>query len=880
APDFIVPLTKGQIPKTAIGKIQRAQLKQQFEAGEFAAALARVQPAAKPAAASSWFYRRVWRETALPAERPWPEGPWLVLADELGVGQMLAEALRAKGCFCAMVIPGPAFASLTPGQFSVNPHAPADYDRVWAALKAEGRTPRQTVYLWSYGPKFAAAAAAEFEGAPERGALGLLGLAQAIARGKKDEEPHHLWVVSNHAFAVQAGEGVAFEKAGLSGLLKTLPQEIPGMSCTQVDLADAEVSAQVGRLAREFGDPETPAEIAYRAGIRYRAWLAGVETAEAAGEPGLLRGGCYLISGGVGGIGREIARYLAAEFQARLLLIGRSPAETVEPRLRELRNLGGEIAYVSVDIADQAGVNAAIAGAEAGWGRPLDGIFHLAGVLETRLLIDETRETLQRSLRSKTTGAWVLHQLAQSRPGLLVVNFSSLLGYFGGYQYGAYAVANAFLEGLSQHQRSLGLRSFCLMWSSWSNTGMNQGGAEEEAATQAKGYFSLTLAQGLEALGFALRTNHPQLVIGLNGRNANIRPHLEAPPAEDSSGEGDCVEPRTETERKLVKIWQELLKRPRLGIRDNFFEIGGRSLMAARIFAQIDKIFNRSLPLATLFKAPTIEQLAAVIDGGTGASSVCRVEPLQPNGRRPPFFCIPGGASDIIVFRPLSVLLGPDQPFYGLQAQGLDGTKTDAPIIHITELAGYFIKEMRAIQPEGPYRLGGHCFGALLAYEIARQLHAQGQPVALLALLDPTATTTLDFGIFRSLRAKFLFFLKLYRRMSLADKIKFPFVFVSYFINHKVVASQRLDHTIERLRILHEGYTLQPYAGRADLFLAADSRHEFEGAGDSRLILGRLARGGSATHWIEGNHHTMLQEPQVRELAEKLGRCLQPESAP
>ena len=879
APDFIVPLTKDRIPKTAIGKIQRAQLKQQFEAGEFAAALARLQPAKPADAAFGWFYRRVWRETAIPTERPWPEGPWLVFADELGLGQALAEALRAKGDFCAVVVPGLAFARLAPGCFTVNFHVAGDYDCVWSALKAEGRAPRQTVHLWNYGPKLALADAAEFEDAQERATLGLLCLAQAIARGKKDDETHRLWVVSNHAFAIQPGEGAACEKAGLSGLLKTLPQEISGLSCVQVDLDEAEISAQIGRLGREFCDPEAPAEIAYRGGSRYRPWLAAVEASEAAGEPVLVRGGCYLISGGMGGIGREIARYLIAQFQARLLLIGRSPARAVESRLGELRDLGGEIVYAEADVADPVRVNALISEAEAGWGRRLDGIFHLAGTLETHPLAEETRETLKRSLRAKTTGAWILHQAAKDRPGLLMVNFSSLLGYFGGYRYGAYSAANAFLEGLTQDQRSIGLRSYCLMWSTWSNTGMNQGGAEEEAATQAKGFFSLTLAQGVEALDFALRTDHPQLVIGLNGRNANIRPHLETPPAEVSPGESDHVEPRTETERKLAKIWQELLKRPRLSVRDNFFEIGGRSLMAARIFAQIDKVFGRSLPLATLFKAPTIEQLATFIESEPRASSVCRVETLQRDGSRPPFFCIPGGASDIIVFRPLSALLGPDQPFYGLQAEGLDGTKTDAPIIPITELAGFFIKEMRAIQPEGPYQIGGHCFGALLAYEIARQLHAQGQSVALLALLDPTATTSLDLGIFHSLRAKFLFFLKLYRRMSLLEKIKFPFVFISYFFNHKVVASQRLDHTIERLRILHEGYTLQPYSGRAVLFLATDSRHEFDGDADSRLILGRLAQGGTDIHVVDGNHHTMLQEPQVRDLAGKLGRCLQPQPA-
>ncbi|HTB81378.1 MAG TPA: SDR family NAD(P)-dependent oxidoreductase [Opitutaceae bacterium] len=875
APDFIVPLTKADIPKTAIGKIQRAQLKQQFENGDFQAALARGQSAAKlNQTTPGWFYRRVWHEVALPVEGPLPEGPWLVFADELGLGQVLSETLRTKGQACTTVIAGPAFARPTPEQFVINPHAPADYDRIWAALKTEGRAPRQTVHLWTYGKTSAPASTAEFEQAQEPGVHSLLCMAQVLARSRQDEEPHHLWVISNSAFAVQAGEGTAFEKAGVSGVLKTLPLEIPGLACTQVDLDLTGTADHAGRLCREFGAVESYPEICYRDGVRFRALLGHVEAPEETRDPGLLKGGCYVISGGVGGIGREIARILLTEYQARLLIIGRSPAGTVEERLRDLRNLGGEVAYVSTDITDLAGVNAVIRETETRWGRPLDGIFHLAGTLESRLFIEETRETLGRSLRAKTTGAWVLHQIAQTRPGTLVVNFSSLLGYFGGYQYGAYAAANAFLEGLSHHQRSLGLRSCCLQWSSWTNTGMNQGLATEEAATRAKGYLPLTLREGIDSLRFALQVDHPQLLIGLNGTNPNIRPLLETAPAEAPAAENEYVEPRTETERKLARIWQDLLKRPQMGVRDNFFEIGGRSLLAARIFAQIEKVFGRSLPIASLFKAPTIEQLAVLIEGGASSFPVCQVEPLQREGTRPPFFCIPGGASDIIVFRPLADLLGPDQPFYGLQAHGLDGTKTDAPIIHITELAGYFIKEIRAIQPEGPYQLGGHCFGALLAYEIARQLEAQGQSVALLALLDPTATVSLDLGFFHSFKPRVQYFIRLSLRMSLLEKIKFVGALANHLVNEKLVGSHRIQHTIDRLRILHEGYKLQPYPGRATLFLAADSRHEFYGEKDVRLILGRLAQGGTEIQRVAGNHHTMLQDPRVRDLAEKLKHSL------
>jgi thioesterase domain-containing protein/NAD(P)-dependent dehydrogenase (short-subunit alcohol dehydrogenase family) len=873
-PDYVIPLTKEAIPKTAIGKIQRAQLKSQFEAGGFAAALARGQSAAKTDdVASSWFYRRVWRETEIPAERPWPEGPWLVLADELGLGQTLAENLQAKGYACAVVVPGPAFAQPVLGQFIIDPHAPGDYDRVLTALKSKGQMPRQTVHLWSYGPESALAGTTEFEDAQELGVHSLLCLAQTIARAQKDDEAHHLWVVSNHAFAVQTGEGVACEKAALSGLLKTLPQEIPGLVCTQIDLGGTDVSHQTDCLCHEFCDPESSGEIVYRAGVRFRALLANVEAPEAASDPSLVKSGFYVISGGVGGIGREIARYLAAEYQARLLIIGRSPIETVETRLRELQNLGGDVAYVSADIADLAPVSAMISEAEARWGRPLDGIFHLAGVLETRPLANETRETLKRSLRPKTTGAWVLHQIAKNRPGVLVVHFSSLLGYFGGYRYGAYAAANAFLEGLSHHQRSMGLRSFCLMWSSWAHTGMNQGGTEEEeAATRAKGYFPLTLDQGIDSLRFALRANHPQLLIGLNGHNANIRPHLEAALADISPQGKNYIEPRTETEQTLARIWKDLLKLPQVGVGDNFFEIGGRSLLAARLFARIDKDFGRKLPLSILFKAPTIEALAALLVESVDSVPPCQVLPIQATGSRPPFFCIPGGGSDAIIFQDLSRELGPDQPFYGLQARGLDATPIAGEFPSVEHVATDFIKAMRDLQPEGPYFVGGHCFGCLLAWEVASQLKAQGHEVGLLALLDPIVSNVFSDEIIGRDRLRYHW--QKFMRLSFGAKCGYFWKKVRNF-SRTLVVRQRIAQSYDQARSMHRRYELRSYPGQAVVFLADDSFLKLVPERDPRRYYERLAAEGIHYIEVEGDHHSMLHQPGVPGLAAGLRASLE-----
>jgi thioesterase domain-containing protein/non-ribosomal peptide synthetase component F len=212
-----------------------------------------------------------------------------------------------------------------------------------------------------------------------------------------------------------------------------------------------------------------------------------------------------------------------------------------------------------------------------------------------------------------------------------------------------------------------------------------------------------------------------------------------APLAHSSSSEPSRieVEPRraaNPTERKLQKIWESVLGTSPIGLNQNYFDLGGTSILAVRLFAQIGREFQRKLPLSVLFEAQTIAQLSKVLETEVASSDWSPLVVIQPRGSRPPFFCIHGGGGNVLIYRDLSRHLGPDQPFYGLQAAGLDGERP--PLTTIEDMASLYVKEIRNFQPRGPYFLGGYCMGGTVAYEMAQQLRGQGEEVAVLALFD------------------------------------------------------------------------------------------------------------------------------------------------
>ncbi|MEO0968281.1 MAG: amino acid adenylation domain-containing protein [Cyanobacteria bacterium J06639_18] len=220
--------------------------------------------------------------------------------------------------------------------------------------------------------------------------------------------------------------------------------------------------------------------------------------------------------------------------------------------------------------------------------------------------------------------------------------------------------------------------------------------------------------------------------------NGKLNRHaLPAPNTFRNTLDRNYLAPRDSLEMQLVQIWECILNVRPVGIRDNFFKLGGHSLIAVRLMAQIQQQLDKNLPLATLFQNPTIEQIADIIRQKSEVSPWSPLVKIQSQGSKPPFFCVPGAGGNVLYFYHLARHLGLDQPFYGLQALGLDGESQ--PHTTIEDIAAYYIKAIQAVQPEGTYYLGGHSFGGHVAFEMAQQLHSLGHKVGLVAILDTPA---------------------------------------------------------------------------------------------------------------------------------------------
>ena len=212
------------------------------------------------------------------------------------------------------------------------------------------------------------------------------------------------------------------------------------------------------------------------------------------------------------------------------------------------------------------------------------------------------------------------------------------------------------------------------------------------------------------------------------------RKALPAPVRSTAEAGSTASVPRDSLDLQLIKLWEKILNVRPIGLQDNFFDLGGNSLGAVRLFSEMRKLLGRSFPLSVLFQAPTVEKLADIIRKGGWTSRWTSLVPIQPGGSKPPFFCVHGGGGNVLIYRELASHLGADYPFYGLQARGLDGSND---YLTTTEaMAECYLREMRELQPEGPYYIGGFCMGGQVAFEMARRLVQDGQKVNLLFVID------------------------------------------------------------------------------------------------------------------------------------------------
>jgi thioesterase domain-containing protein/acyl carrier protein len=556
-------------------------------------------------------------------------------------------------------------------------------------------------------------------------------------------------------------------------------------------------------------------------------------------------------------------------------------------KVQELEALGAEVLVLKADVANLQQMKSAIAFAQNRFGQ-INGVIHGAGVVDKKAFprIQETSKAIvDLHFSPKITGTLVLSQLFSQSSLDFCLMMSSISTVLGGLGYIGYSAACHFLNAWTYQQNQNSSHPWIsINWDLWKVGNFEESGSLVNLA--------ILPEEGMNAMTRIFSTDAFEQVIISTGA---LQPRIDKWVKLVSFKEIDSEDLRAEysetnttgstgleqTIIKITQIWEEVLGVKPIGITDNFFELGGDSLIAVRLFAKIKKLCGRSLPLTTLFQAQTIAELAAVIGQDESFAPLSSLVKIKSGNSQPPLFCVHAIGGNVLQYYPMADYLCQDQPVYGLQALGLDGKQ--APLTSIEDMACHYIKEIRTIQPHGPYFLAGYSFAGIVVFEMAQQLHKQGEKVALLAILDevspklpPISPSLLEYI---QIYWRNLWQLNSQERLEyVMDKLNYKFVhkgnFREYMIGQwsKSLAPEYinvLDANLEATR----NYQPQVYPGKITLFrcqVQPISQALHHDLGWSELVTGDIE-----IHPIPGDHFNLLREPNVRVLAKKLKSCLE-----
>lgn len=351
---------------------------------------------------------------------------------------------------------------------------------------------------------------------------------------------------------------------------------------------------------------------------------------------------------------------------------------------------------------------------------------------------------------------------------------------------------------------------------------------------------------------------------------------------------GEYIAPRTEIEKQVAEIWQELMGLEKISIYDNFFELGGRSLVAVQIMARIEKLTGKRLPLATLFEHSTIEKLSLVLNIDSKSITWDSLVHIKPKGTKMPIYIVHGAGLNVLLFNALAMNMDDDQPVFGLQARGLNGI--DEPLDVMEDIAANYIAEILAQNPTGPYALAGYSLGGTIAYEMAHQLLAMGKEVKMLAVFDTYAKQTdiFDPPVKRAFNRVRLGFMKLFNSFALmAEDPKGTFKYKKELVRRRIVRAWwkitgntenqkgffAYDNEIDEASAkAKRNYFQKPLDITVDLFRAKKRTFYM----DDYEFMGwkKFALKGVNVHDIPGEHNTIFAPPNDKEFAVVLQKCL------
>jgi acyl transferase domain-containing protein/acyl carrier protein len=581
------------------------------------------------------------------ATTPAPGGAWLILADRGGVGERLRDALAARGHSSILVRPDDEadLASLDGLERLIQSATHGGRDALHGVVHLLGLDAASTEHT----------STAELEAAATRTARSALFAVQALAKGTGHVRPR-LWLVTRGAQAVGSADGqLELSQSPLWGLGRVAAMEHPEIWGGLVDLDTLPTNDEIEALIAELLGADHEDQVAFRQHVRHVARLVRLRPYQPAREPASFRDDAtYLLTGGVGGMGLQVARWMAERGARHLALLARrAPTDAARAALHEIERLGTRCLIEQADVASEPDLVRVLADIAAAM-PPIRGIIHAAGIFDDRVLLRHDWDRFARVLKPKLNGAWNLHRVTRGMPLDFFVLFSSAASFMGPVGLANYTAANVFLDALAHQRRRAGLPALSIDWGPWHQVGMAEAvGAVRQSQWTAGGFGTMAVADALDVLGDLLQQDVTQVGVlpaewsryvasFASGREPRMfsdlvrEDRLRAESVRSTTEDSDFhrrLEAATAADRRVLvtTLVTEHVVRVlgfdagfALGPQQRFFEIGMDSLTAVELKNRLQAVMKRSLPSTLVFDYPTVDSLATYL-----ATQILRLAPAE-----------------------------------------------------------------------------------------------------------------------------------------------------------------------------------------------------------------------------------------------------------
>ncbi|MEM8530261.1 MAG: beta-ketoacyl synthase N-terminal-like domain-containing protein [Chloroflexota bacterium] len=625
-------------------------------------------PSGKKPDIADWFYQPVWHRSPLPPLTDQLRQCWWIFEDSQGLGADLAQRLETLGHRVLRIQSGAAFADITDTLIQLCPTEADDYHILCHRMQEQQWLPDRVVHLWNIeytADELQPDHRQMFQATQEYGFYSLMRLVQALNTIVHDE-PIELLIISSGIQSVTGEEPLTPEKATLLGACKVIPQENLHMTCRNIDFEVPTTSAKYGTdvvdnlLAECLYVNSGDTVIAYRETER---WTLGYESVRlervAPPEVPFRQHGVYLITGGLGGVGLILAEHLARTYQATLILTSRTglpPRDQWEEwitqhqehdetsnklnRLLAVEQAGGYLHILQADVADVQQMRHVMTDIQTQFGG-LNGILHAAGITTMsafKATQDLTPSNCDIHFQPKVYGSYALEEAIGDLPLDFCLLFSSVSVVLGGIAFAAYVAGNAFMDVFAlKHRQNASSRWVCVNWDTWFVKENPHGAIGATVAD-----YVMLPEEGVEALTRVLAQPSPQIINSTGDLYARLQQWVvrdsaqELTTSTDSSIASVAVQAATLTsradyERIICDVWQQVLGVSQVSLYDNFFDLGGNSLIAIQVISKLKKALHMPIPAVALFEAPTVrtlvEYLLPEIDNGRVAEPI-----LPPSG--------------------------------------------------------------------------------------------------------------------------------------------------------------------------------------------------------------------------------------------------------